>query len=329
MCKRTLFFIIFCCVSLTPPLALAKQNDNKTIITTTKVNPKQLVIYQNAVGNLSSLQAPTIGAENNGRVIAVNCDVGQYVTKGTVLAKLDNQLEILQLQAQQAELKRLYALQANQKLTVNRYQQLVAQKSQSQSMLDDAKAQLQSLQAQIEQTNKNIAQAQFRLDKTTITAPVSGYVQERYISVGDYLAVGSPVVKLVQTENLRATFALPEVMHKSLHIGQKVLISSPTAPNKLVTSTIKQIKPGASVDGKIELAHKNHALLIPEISVVSRPTGYVAYVIQHNKAIEQPINIGYSKNGEIEVLSGLKPNMIIAKDGAGFLDNGSAIRLQG
>ena len=111
---------------------------------------------------------------------------------------------------------------------------------------------------------------------------------------------------MIGTKKLRAHLPFPESIAAKLHPGQTVRLSTPTVPDKVFTTTIKEIKPlvgsnravdviadvvdqsgwqgGASVNGSVILGEHAQAVVVPEASVVLRPAGEVVYVIKDKTA---------------------------------------------
>ena len=69
-----------------------------------------------------------------------------------------------------------------------------------------------------------------RLSKAGIYSPVSGVIETRHISVGDFVRIGDPLMMITDTNNLRAEIPFPETVGDRLEKGQTILLESPIAP---------------------------------------------------------------------------------------------------
>ena len=157
----------------------------------------------------------------------------------------------------------------------------------------------------------------------------------------------------------RGTFTIrlpfPVRVARQLRLGQEVALSSFDAPERRATAHIRQIRPAldsttqsmeviaelpggrewyslGSVRGEVVLGVHRGAVVIPEQAVVLRPgrdplaSTTVVYVVNAAVVNERRIVTGLSRDGELEVLSGLKPGETIAVDGASQLSDGAKVK---
>jgi hypothetical protein len=81
-----------------------------------------------------------------------------------------------------------------------------------------------------------------------------------------------------------------------------------------------------SVRGEVVVGVHRAATVVPEQAVVLRPAGAVVYVPQDNIVKERPVQLGAQRNGEMEILTGLKAGETVVVDGAGMLSDGAKIK---
>ncbi len=317
-------------------------------VTLTAATTQTLEEWQLSQGKLLAKTAPLIAAEVGGRIISVKADVGQSVMAGQILAEIDGTDFRLAKQLVDADIERLHALIKAQQLQVKRLQKLVRQKSANQSALDDAEAQLGSLQAQLVGAKVRLQQADRNITKARIISPVEGRVTERKVSVGDYLKAGTPVFRITTLDTLQARLPFPQAQAPRLKIGQTVHLTSPIMPGVEAVSKISEIspeispsnlainviidvenpggwEPGASVIGKVRVAEHTDAIVIAEGSIIRRPAGLVVYKIEQDKAVEATVTTGLRKQGRVEILSGVQSGDKLALDGAAYLTDGTHV----
>ena len=317
-------------------------------VTSIQAGTKNLEIWQLSLGRLQAKTSPTIAAEVGGRIISVKRDVGQEVRSGQLLAEIDDTDFGLARQLVSADIARLQALIKAQKLQVKRFQELVHNKSANQSSLDNAQAKLGSLQAQLVGARVRLQQADRSMTKTRIISPVSGRIDERRISVGDYLKAGTPLFKITALDTLQARLPFPEALASQLHIGQLARLSSPVMPGTHIDSRISEIRPqilpsnlaieiiidientqgwepGASVTGKVQVARHENAVVVPTGCIIRRPSGLVVYRITGNKVVETAVSTGLVQDGETEILSGVNSGDQLVLDGAPYLTDGITV----
>jgi RND family efflux transporter MFP subunit len=218
-----------------------------------------------ATGSLAAQDQVALALKVTGRIAELNVDLGDRVTRGQVLAKLDTSelrlgvdqaLAALQqartrlglppngseerVNVEAAPLVRQAAATLNQaKLANTRAQQLFDQKLIAQSDLDaavaayqvaegryhDAIEEIRNRQAVLAQRRSELALARQHLTDATLVSPMDGAVSDRPASAGQYLSAGSPVVTIVRTHPLRLRLPIPERAVGSVHVGQRVKVT--------------------------------------------------------------------------------------------------------
>lgn len=349
--------LLFATLLLLPACTQNTENGPKAavppaaLITTTAATTRALELREETVGTLEGLIAPTVGAEVEARVVRVLAHAGDTVKKGQLIAELDAQDFTLQQREAQAEIARIEALLANQGRVVERNQRLVQKSFISQNALDDVTTQQDALRQQLEGARARLATIRHDGTKARIYSPLDGRVETQIISPGDFVKVGDPLFNLIGTQRLRAHLPFPEGVAIRLRPGQTVRLSTPTAPDDVVVTTIKEIKPqidsaslavdviadvvnqpgwypGASVNGAVVLGEHARAVVVPEQSVVLRPAGEVVYVIEGSTARQRQVKVGLREAGLVEILEGLASGEVVAVDGAGYLTDQAAVNVQ-
>jgi RND family efflux transporter MFP subunit len=347
--------VLFCMAALMlsscnkPKEVEEKTASNLPLVSIAKVKTQSIEITEEAVGTLEGLIDPTVTAEVTARVIKVYVGVGQTVKKGELIALLDASDFGLQSQEAQAEVARIEVLLANQKNTVERNQILVNKNFISKNALDDATAQQNALNQQLQAAKIRVASAASTSAKTRIFAPADGKIEKKIVDSGEFVRIGDPIVQIIGNQKLRAHIPFPESIAPKIKPGLQIKLSTPIS-GTTVTTTVKEIKPlvmadnrsvdviadisnqpdwqaGASVNAKLILSKKEGVLMVPEQSVVLRPAGEVVYVIQNNIAQQRIIQTGERQSGWVEILNGLEPGLEVAVDGAAYLTNNAKVKI--
>ena len=328
----------------------ADKKDNKaTLVTVTQVKNQAVETTEQALGSLEGLIVPTVAAEVAGRVVKMHVTAGMQVKQGQLIASIDAADFAMQRREAQAEVARIQALIENQTKTVARNQALVDRKFISQNAVDNDAAQQNVLKQQLEGARARVGSINHDSSKTNLVAPVSGIIEKRLVSVGEFVNRGDPIVQIVSKQKLRAHLPFPEYIGAQLKPGLKVRLSTPTS-DKAFETVIHELKPmvtegsrtidviadvqdaagwqpGASVTGTVILGEQAAAMMIPEQSLVLRPAGEVVYVVRDNVAYQALIKTGLRQNGLIEIVEGLKANDVIVVDGAGFLTDKAPVKI--
>jgi len=240
-------------VSLTPEQALhagieTGSLEHRTLSGTIKVNgtldvpPQQLV----------SISAPMGGFLKN-----IDLLQGQHVTKGQVIASLQDPAYI-QLQQDYLEASgQLEYLQAD----YERQEELSKENVNARKTLQQAKANYLSTQAKVKGLkeklkliNVNMAQLEKGEIQSTIYlyAPISGYVTEVHVNIGKYVNPTDVMFEIVDTEHLHAELTVFEKDVPSLQIGQKVHFTLANE-SKDRTATVYLIGRGISADRTVRV----------------------------------------------------------------------------
>lgn len=325
-------------------------NKKTVLISTSRVETMDLPIWLETVGQVRSLSAPTLAAEVEGRITTVNADTGDSIEIGQLLAETDTSTLLLEEQAAQAGIERLEVHIANGKRRVERLQKLSSKNLSSQTQLDDAVEQLEAYQADHKAAVAQLAIVEDSLRKSRISAPVSGVVQRRLISSGDFVRRGQALFEITRPDQLQAWLPFPETVALQIRIGQPATIYSPLTPDVFAMGEITELqptvgsgsravmaivnlqnpgdlRPGATLSGKVLVETRTQALLVPNISVVRRPAGELVYVINGNKAEARLVTTGYKESNQVEIVTGLSGDETIATEGAAFLSDGASVQV--
>ncbi len=321
-------------------------------VTAVTLSSRSVPVVLEAVGDVQSLQAPTVGAEVGGRVTELLVDVGDVVTKGDVLGQIDRSSILLELDVARAEQSRVEALRANQQLVVKRQYDLKEKSFVSASAIDEAEAQLRALTEQLKVARAQVALAEYKLSKSTITAPIAGKVDARMVSVGDYVKDGAALFTIADTEALRLRMVFPEPAMGQLRVGTPLRIMTAVDPNRSFEAAITEIRPqvegvtkgvvayaeladssltraGASAAVWATVAVHEEAIVVPQLSLVRRPAGEVVYVIgEESRVNERKVVSGVRLDEGVEIVEGLKPGERVVADGAGFLTDGILVEVK-
>ena len=338
-------------ISMVLPFALwAFGANSQIVVSSTFPSTQEINEEENLMGLIYSKSSPSLAVEVSGRVVEIIADVGDEVKAGDILAKIDSEKYNLQLSQAKAEIARLSALLVNQELDLQRAEKLFKDNLVSEEMMDRTKANFNALKEQMNAADAQLQNAKRLIEETNIKAPIESKVAIKHIDTGDYVQPGMVVYELVDTKNLKVNLSFPEYLSPKLKKGLEVRITSPTNPDEIVVSKIKDIKPnidarnkslttiidfenpgtwlpGASSRATVVFSKFENAIVVPQISVVRRSIGEVIYVVKENTVKETPVKTGLRKEGYIQILEGITLNDEIVKDGAGFLTDSSIIEI--
>jgi RND family efflux transporter MFP subunit len=319
-----------------------------TLVSVAQAEVRPLEIAEDVVGAVENVIDPTVAAEVPGRVVRVHAAAGKKVKRGDLLAEIDPENYELQSRSDEAEVKRLETLLANQERIVQNQQRLVEKAFISQNALDESIAQRGALAEQLKAARARLEANRLALRRTRVAAPIDGEVEVQIVAVGDYVKVGDPIVRLVGVQLLRAHLPFPESAAPRLRLGQTVRLSSPLVPGTVIQARVDDIRPtvtatsraldvivrfqsdgkfrgGGTVNAEVVIGRRDNAVMVPEQSVVLRPAGKVVYLVEGNRAVQRVVETGVKQDGRIEIVAGLVGGETVAADGAGFLTDGTTV----
>ncbi len=349
--------LLFGLMFSTPLLAAEPQQQAtdtvyRTPVTALTVEKTSIARSTRLQGIIESTRTPQLKSHVSAEVVEVNVDEGDTVKQGDRLARLDDESFRLDADAAKADIARLDVRIENLRRTLTRIQSLRDQKLTPQSQLDDASAAVREAEAQRAQARARLAQAKYQLSQTRIVAPLSGVVQQRTVSVGDYVNPMSPsspaLFQLVDTQHLRARLYFPESladaatldMPVTLHSGGQQLTARITRLRPMLEQSNRALHaladfdnsvawlPGQTITADVVLAQHENVIVVPEQAVVPRRRGEVVYRLHAGKAEAVPVRLGLRQDGHIEIVSGLNAGDRIAIDGAAFLADGVPVAIQ-
>lgn len=161
-----------------------------------------------APAGVKPLNAPSLAAEISARVETIPVRIGDLVRHGDILVELDCRYHRSRLQAAQAGLQRIEAQLKFADDQLKRAIDLQAKRSISEELLDQRR--MESLGARADRLNQQemIRQAQIDVQRCTVNAPFDAVVTERLAQVGGLASPGTPLLNLVQLDDLEVSAEL-------------------------------------------------------------------------------------------------------------------------
>ena len=289
-----------------------------------------------AIGTLLAFESVPISSETSGRVSEVLFKDGTGVAEGAPLFKLDPDLANAALDEATARFTLAQATFARNQ--VLRKSGTIAQTAYEAS------------QTELEVARTALESAKVLLKKLTISAPFSGTVGFRTVSVGTYVTPGTVLVQLDTIDRLKVSFSVPELEQSRIATGQKVEVTADAVAGENFTATISAIAPSIDVNGRALLIHAdldNKALLlrpgllvrvsvkgpardtvlVPEAAVVQRGNDAFVYLPSEKTAKETKVRLGKRIPGSIEVVEGVSAGDRVIVAGNTRLSDGAAIEV--
>lgn len=318
------------------PQAIAAQAEGPQV-DVTPAQAQELGIEVQAVGSLWARDAVMLRAETTGSVAEIQFQEGQAVEQGHVLLRLDDSL--LRAQLQQAE--------ANLTLKQSQYaraQQLSQEGFISAQARDEVASELAVARAQV-------ALAQAQLDKTVIQAPFDGVLGFRYVSVGDYVAPGTDLVRIEAVDPLFVEFQIPEHYLPMVRTGTPVVLRFDAFKDEFFPGQVDVIDPAIDSQGRslrlrarvpnpdghlrpglfarVQVQLERHeAVMVPEAAIAPSAGEQYIFVLQPDNTVKrQAVGIGIRRGGWVEV-SGIQAGQDVLISGLQKVRDGMPVTPQ-
>jgi len=152
-----------------------------------------------------------VAPDEAGRIEVLSVREGDHVALRDPLFNLDSDLQVADLQVQEAAVK-------NAQQAYDRAVALLRTNAGTQKALEDAEATLRTAQARLNS-------ARTRLTRRKVFSPVEGTVEQVYFRVGEMVSAGRPVVALLPPGNMKVRFYVSEATLPQITIGQTVNVS--------------------------------------------------------------------------------------------------------
>jgi membrane fusion protein (multidrug efflux system) len=304
-------------------------------VSTLIIKPGMFTNYVQIQGKIDAQDNVTAYPQATAIITALYVKVGDHVSKGEILAQLDNSVlvqNIAQAQSQATLMQTLYERQKNlwdQKIGTE------VQYLQAQTNLQSAQKQVSSLRQQA--------------NMYRIVSPISGVVDQMDLKLGQVASPGTQGsgIRVVNADVLKVKADVPESYSSSINEGDSVKVVFPDVDDSLttrVTFAAKVIDPTSRSFGiEIKLPHNNeyrpnmtavlqiadyskrNAIAIPVNSIQKSEEGDYVYVNSNGYAKRKNITEGATSNNMTEIKTGLAAGDEVITEGASELGDGDKI----
>lgn len=311
-----------------------KQETTYLTESVTRGNVEKTVV---ASGSVESVNEVDVGAQASGKITKLYVKLGQEIKKGEMIADIDSTTQINTLNTKKAALVS-YQAQLKAKKTAydvalssyNRLSKLYTQKATSldnvnaaKSTLDNAKAEMEAIEANIKQAEIEVNTAETNVDYTKITAPMDGTVISEPVSEGQTVNANQTTPTIVTIADLSKMKIKPEISEGDItkvKAGQEVSFTILSDSQTVYHSVIDSVDPANTTT-------TDSSATSSSTSSSSSPTTSAIYYYA-NVLIDNPdrtLRIGMTTENNIKIANAkdvlLVSNMAIQKrDGKSFVN---------
>ena len=223
----------------------------------------------------------------------------------------------------------------------------------AQAAVETARAAANGARAAIRTSEAQVAQARKAVSDTTVVSPLSGYVSEKSVEVGEFISPNTPNTKIatiVRTSTLRLKIDIPEQEVGKVATGQGISLQTSAHPERSFAGRVVRIapslnqqartltveaegqntegllKPGQFATVRITQSRPEPAVMIPVSAV--RTDGEInrVFLVKDGAAREQLVQLGLLENDMIQVKSGVVEGDVVATSNLNLLRDGILVR---
>lgn len=327
-----------------------KENEAKTAIVAEKnatVSVRTEVVKTEVVsldfvsnGNFEPVQELKFSAEKSGKITKILAKEGDYVSVGQTLAIVRS--DVVNVNAQNAN-----AVYQNAVADYNRFENAFKTGGVTKQQLDQAKLQMVNAKSQLTQANINVGD-------TRIKAPISGFINKKYIEVGSIIT-GMPATELfdiVNVSKLKLNVTVNESQVATLKVGNSVNVTASVYPDKSFSGKITFIaaKADQSLNFPVEIEITNNATkdlkagmygtaafasnqqkqalkIVPRNAFVGSVSSNQIFVIENGTAKLKTVTAGKILGDKVEILNGLEDGDQVIVTGQINLQDGTKVEV--
>ena len=346
------------------PLHTAHAQGGPALVATEAVEIRTLSETSPVFGEVVAQRESAIAARVAGIVDDVSVLVGDQVDPGDVMAVLDRQLIRIQLAQAEATLSEAEAgIEVAQARVVRtedvfrRIESLTGSSAFSEGRLEDARGAFAEAVGQLAQAQARLLNAQAALDRArydderaSVTAPFRGVVLSVDAEPGQFIQVGAPVARVLDTTTLEVQANVPAQYIGGLAPGLELsgttedgtplmlmvrailpteFVSTRTRPVRFSANLAdlpQRIAVGQSITVSVPTDAPRDALSVPKDALTQGVNGWSVFLEEDGVATPRPVQIGVAMGDRFEVLSGLTEGDLVVVRGNERLFPGQPIQ---
>ena len=287
-----------------------------------------------------------------------NVDQGDYVTKGAVLATVQQDDYQQKLEQAKAQLARAQAENERAKLSFGRISALYAVGAATKPDYDDTNAQVQATQASVDNGKASVAEAEIALGYCELRSPFDAWVLKRNVDVGTLVGPATNGFTLADTRSVKAVFGVPDTAVGGIKPGSPESVTTEAMPgafsghvtsisaaadpkSRVYSVEVRIDNPGnrlksgmiasISIGGGRKIQRVNAVPLTAVVRSPDNPNGFAVFVAEGTgdtvRVHTQDVKLGDTYGNLIAVLEGVNLKDRVVTSGTNMIKNGDEVRV--
>jgi RND family efflux transporter MFP subunit len=310
----------------------------------TRRDVPQTMVYSTTV---EAFVKNNIAPQSVNRIAQINVEIGDKVTKGQVLAKMDQvQLQTVENQMRQAELQ-----MKNNEVEYGRLKGLYDAGGLSKSDLDAIELGYEASKIAYNNAKKQYENLE---ENSVLKSPINGVVTARNYDAGDMYGMSAPIFTVEQIVPVKVKVGISESDYSKIKVGDAVSVATEALPDTTFAGKIDRIyptvdprtrtvlvevkvpntqsllKPGMSARATITFG-TNNSIIVPDVAVIKQQGSgqHFVYILNEDGTVSyKEVKLGRRLGKEYEILEGIEDGdkvvtggMIRLKDGIKVIVN--------
>lgn len=283
--------ILVCAVGL---LLLAACSEKSEIsLTTKKAEITNITTSVTATGTIEPVTEVEVGTQVSGIISHIYVDYNSEVTKGQVIAELDRENLLSDLESAQSNLANAESSLKYQTANYNRYKTMYEKGLVSADDFESARLNYEQAEAQVAVQKNNVKTAETNLGYATITAPINGVVLSKEVEEGQTVAssMTTPTLFIIAQDltDMRVIADVDEADIGGVEEGQRVVFTVDAFPDDSFEGEVTQVRQEATEESNVVTYEVVISAPNPDLKLKPGLTANVnIYTIERNNVLAVP-----------------------------------------
>ena len=312
------------------------------------ISREEIRLYLDFAGVLQPLSTVQVLAESPGIVESLLVREGDIVLTDQPLAQVDDTDYRLGVDQASAALDLARASYENVRANLHRQEELFRDGFISEAVLEGIQTQHDITWAGVRQAQAAYDMGIRQLSKTSITAPIPGYVSQRFIELGQMIGMHEPAYTLQQIDKLKIQLALNGEQIQQITTGSTVDILSEYFPGQSFSGRIEFVGQTPAYDGsypiRIEMNNQEGALLagwpvtvrlyqssetqeivVPGMTLSKKSGRWLAFTVRNGRAEERQVELLGQIQEQTIIASGFDGDEVLIVRGQAYCKSGEPV----
>jgi membrane fusion protein (multidrug efflux system) len=334
--------------------AAATETVRSIPVRTATVQTRDLAETVSLTGTLDPRSEVTVVPEISARLERVLRNEGDRVTRGQLLAVLDDADFTLARDRAKALLDVAEANRAHARAEKERADSLVKTGGITDKDHLSAQVAVQVAEASYSQARSELAITERQIGRSRITAPISGRIAKRHADAGTIVAAGTPIYTIVDDSVFEFRSSVGSGDFGKVKVGEPVIVTVDALPGFTTDGEVNRIAPqvdarsrsfeiiitvpgrpelvsGLFARAQVKVRDVPNSLTVPPAALLrdgSDPTKAQTYVVANNKVERRDVLVGVEVPDAVQVTSGLEPGEVVVVDPPSALGPGTQVQVE-